>query len=107
VAELWHPTPCDRSKAPEKAGNQFGVSPSYRNYCQPATGTASANCRPGTRTTVSSIYRDRTHPEVGKPQPEMQLPPASGGSEPGIRPGQNGCAARDLNPEPAVKSLKT
>jgi hypothetical protein len=41
--------------------NQFGVSPSYRNYCQPATGTASANCRPGTGTTVSSIYRDRTN----------------------------------------------
>ena len=43
-----------------KPGNQFGVSPAYRNYCQPATGTASANCRPGTRTKVSSIYRDRT-----------------------------------------------
>jgi hypothetical protein len=43
-----------------KLGNQFGVSPTYRNYCQPATGTASANCRQGTRTKVSSIYRDRT-----------------------------------------------
>jgi hypothetical protein len=40
-----------------KPGNLFGVSPTYRNYCQPATGTASAKCRPGTRTTVSSIYR--------------------------------------------------
>ena len=40
-------------------------------------------------------------PDTGKPQPEMQLPPASEGSEPGITPGQNGCAARDLNPEPA------
>jgi len=26
------------------------------------TEPASANCRPGTRTTVSSIYRDRTPP---------------------------------------------
>jgi hypothetical protein len=30
------------------------------NYCRPATGTASANCRPGTRTEMSSIYRART-----------------------------------------------
>jgi hypothetical protein len=29
--------------------------------CQPPAGTASANCRQGTRTTVSSIYRDLTH----------------------------------------------
>ncbi len=42
------------------SGNQFGVSPSYRNYCQPATGTASANCRPGTRTKMSSMYRTHT-----------------------------------------------
>src|SRR6185312_14551501 len=26
-----------------KPGNQFGVSPIYRNYCQAPTGTASAN----------------------------------------------------------------
>ena len=44
-----------------RAGNQFGVSPTYRNYRRPATGTASANCRPGTRTKVSPIYRDRTY----------------------------------------------
>ena len=31
------------------------------NYCRPATGTASANCRPGTRTEMSSIYRARTY----------------------------------------------
>ncbi len=30
------------------------------NYCRPATGTASANCRPGTRTKMSSIYQART-----------------------------------------------
>jgi hypothetical protein len=48
------------SQACGKPGNQFGVSPAYRNYCQIPTGTASANCRPGTRTKMSSIYRDRT-----------------------------------------------
>jgi hypothetical protein len=31
------------------------------NYCRPATGPASANCRQGTRTEVSSIYRARTY----------------------------------------------
>src|SRR5262249_4757763 len=64
-----HPAPftatiLDRSKAPgtrnAETGRQFEVSPSYRNYCQPATGTASATCRPGTGITVSSIYRDCT-----------------------------------------------
>jgi hypothetical protein len=40
-------------------------------------------------------------PDGQEPQPETQLPPTSGGSEPGVTPGQNGCAARDLNPEPA------
>lgn len=43
-----------------KARNQDGVPPKNPNYCRPATGTASANCHPGTRTEVSSIYRDRT-----------------------------------------------
>jgi hypothetical protein len=43
-----------------KAGNQRGVPRTYRNYCRPPTGTASATCRPGTGTKVSSIYRDRT-----------------------------------------------
>jgi len=44
-----------------KPGNQFGVSPTYRNYCQAPTGTASANCRPRAGTKVSSIYRDPSH----------------------------------------------
>jgi hypothetical protein len=35
-----------------------------QNYCRPATGTASANCRLGTRTEVSSIYRARTIAEL-------------------------------------------
>jgi Phage integrase family len=39
-------------------------------------------------------------PDGREPQPETQLPPTSGGSELGITPGQTGCAARDLNPEP-------
>ncbi len=33
-----------------KHGNLFGVSPTYRNYCQPATGTASVSSS-GTRAT--------------------------------------------------------
>jgi hypothetical protein len=37
------------------------VSRTYRNYCRPPTGTASATCRPGTGTQVSSIYRARTN----------------------------------------------
>jgi hypothetical protein len=45
-------------------GNQFGVSPSYRNYCQPATRTASAICRLGTGTKVSMISRNRTQKPV-------------------------------------------
>ena len=34
--------PADRSQAPgmPEPGNQCGVSPTYRNYCQPATRTA-------------------------------------------------------------------
>jgi hypothetical protein len=40
-------------------------------------------------------------PDGRELQLEMQLPPASGGSESGETPGRNGCAARDLNPEPA------
>jgi hypothetical protein len=40
--------------------------------CQPPTGTASANYRQGTRTTVSSIYRDRAHAHV---QPTLTWPP--------------------------------
>jgi len=52
------------------------VSPTYQNYRQPPTGTASANCRQGTRTKMSSIYRDRTvrleqtpvHKSVHEPQ---------------------------------------
>jgi hypothetical protein len=39
---------------PQGAG---GVSPTGPNHCRPATGTASANCRLGTRTEVSGIYR--------------------------------------------------
>ena len=51
-----HPAPSlrsasDRSEANRtlKAGNQRGVSRTYRTYCRPPTGTASATCRPGTR----------------------------------------------------------
>ena len=61
-----HPARQARLRRPEgprakgSAGNQGGVSPSYRNYCQPATGTASANCHLGTGTKVSGIYRTRT-----------------------------------------------
>jgi hypothetical protein len=54
------PTTLRSTAGLRKTGSQSGMSPSYRNYCQPATGTASATCRPGTGTTVSSIYRDRT-----------------------------------------------
>ena len=60
------PPPCDQrviaGKRPgcSQAANQAGVSPTYQNYCQPATGTASANCRPGTGTKVSMINRNRT-----------------------------------------------
>jgi hypothetical protein len=43
-----------------KAGNHHGVSPTYRRYCRPTAGTASATCRPGTGIEMSSIYRDRT-----------------------------------------------
>ena len=50
-----------------KAGNQRGVSRTYRNYCRPPTGTASATCRPGTGTKVSSIYRDRTRRLAAEP----------------------------------------
>jgi len=52
----------DAAKRPKrrKARNQDGVSPSNPDYCRPATGTASANCRLGTRTEMSSIYRDHT-----------------------------------------------
>lgn len=69
-SSICGPSHCDQpvtaAKRTEcsKAGNQFGVSPTYRNYCQPATGTASANCRQGTRTKVPSIYRSRTHDAV-------------------------------------------
>src|SRR5581483_4101981 len=53
-----------------KTANQFGVSPSYRNYCQPATGTPSATCRPGTGTVVSIINRNRTSLPVGETAPQ-------------------------------------
>jgi len=59
-----------------KPGNQFGVSPAYRNYCQPATGTVSANCRPGTRTKVFSIYRARTYRCLGRVALRLVLPGA-------------------------------
>ena len=45
------------------------------NYCRPATGTASANCRPGTRTEVSSIYRARTSTWE---EAISQIPPSMG-----------------------------
>ena len=45
-----------------KARKQHAVSRRNRNYCRAPTGTASANCRPGTGTQVSSIYRNRTRP---------------------------------------------
>jgi len=63
-----------------KPGNQFGVSPTYRNYCQPATGTASANCRQGTRTKMSSIYRYRTplSPLQAAVSPHRPFEPTSG-----------------------------
>ncbi len=51
-----------------KAGNHHGVSPTYRNYCRLPTRTASATCRPGAGTKVSSIYRDRTHRRATRPQ---------------------------------------
>ena len=60
------PPPCDQrviaGKRPgcSQAGNQAGVSPTYRNYCRPPTGTASATRRPGTGTKVSMINRNRT-----------------------------------------------
>jgi len=34
------------------------------NYCRPATGTRSENCRLGTRTKMSSIYRARTEHDL-------------------------------------------
>ena len=40
-------------------------------------------------------------PDAGQPQPGMQPPPATGKGQTGETPGQDGCAARDLNPEPA------
>jgi site-specific recombinase XerD len=40
-------------------------------------------------------------PDAGQPQPGMQPPPANDHRDAGITPGQDGCAARDLNPEPA------
>jgi hypothetical protein len=54
--------PIDHRQAPRqpKAGNSHGVSCSYRNYCRPPTGTASATCHPGTGTHVSMINRNRT-----------------------------------------------
>ena len=40
-------------------------------------------------------------PDAGETQPKMQPPPANGGGRFGETPAQDGCAARDLNPEPA------
>ena len=40
-------------------------------------------------------------PDDQEPQPETQLAPTSVGARFGVTPAQYGCAARDLNPEPA------
>ena len=81
--------------APTPAGNtKPEVSPTYRNRCRPATGTASANCHPGAGTNVSTIYRDSHRPpesertrngptrctagRAGSPFPQVRAEPARG-----------------------------
>ena len=47
----------------------------------------------------SALWSDA--PDVAQPQRGMQLGPAASTGETEETPGQDGCAARDLNPEPA------
>jgi len=47
----------------------------------------------------SALWPDA--PDAAQPQPGMQPPAADGAGNLGETPGQDGCAARDLNPEPA------
>jgi hypothetical protein len=47
----------------------------------------------------SALWPDA--PDVAQPQRGMQLGPATSARKRGKSPGQNGCAARDSNPEPA------
>ena len=59
-----------------QAGNLCGVPPTYRDYCRPAAGTASAACRPRTGTKMSSSYRGRTQ-DHRQPWLPVWLPAAS------------------------------
>ena len=47
----------------------------------------------------STLWPDA--PDAVQPQREMQRPPMHDPGQAGGTPGQDGCAARDLNPEPA------
>jgi hypothetical protein len=53
------------------------------NYCRAATGTTSANCRPGTRTEMSSIYRARTQQLVELAEPLVPTDVPTGPAYPG------------------------
>lgn len=59
ICSFHHSEHCE-AESEIKTGAPTRSVASYRNYCQPATRTASTNCQPGTGTQVSSIYRDRT-----------------------------------------------